>query len=1646
MEDKFQQVYDYLKSNNLLAEGSTMESFANKYADGGEGNARKLYGNLSAYDDLPFELGDFDQFQSEVFGPVKKKSEPDVQSPQEFPSVEGSTESTLPTPQATQPPSGGLEWRLESKRIGSSYYIGLKPEFVDEPNYLKGSWGDFVNSIPFFGDTYDDTKRAVASGSAITDTYDPTRWVFADPTPESSQAYYDAMIKYEEDLKRFGKSEEMKKFESRLEADVAEYGSWFALFKGMAENPSAGFEFLLSSFAGMGEDTVIRKGVEVVSAAAAGGVGIGLSGGPAAPISVTAGVTGAVGISGPFALAAMGGEVELMTSLTEFLKEEIDNKGMEFSPESVLAVLSDDDLAKSIRNRALARKNTIMTVDAVLGSFMARTFRAARVANKVSDMAVVGGELMGDVAIGSGGEALARVAADQEPDPVVVAQSGLTGLMTQGPVNLTSTYLGIQNDKIRSQQRRAINDAMSNKRYIINGELVSEEAFSDVIETSSPEELMEINLEVQNDEKTSGRLSYLLDRAQVEVKMDESIQGETREKLIELEVRLKRLDGEEGRHAERARESTKAAIDGLIDQHYSQTPSVPVMSRETRSGFTDYLKNVLKNKSGQFAHMTAENPGVVTLSPEENASRNAQLKEDLIKMGYEPVEIDGKYDNDEKSFFVEGMTQDDAIKLGKKYGQESVAHSEGMLYTTGDKKGKKNPATGEVTVDDTLDNYYSVMKTDEGEIKYNVGYDWDTLEPIQTTKKTKGDVVDAAEEAAIVEADKEAVSDVKKAAEDIKAEDIYTGAKRNIKQSVADVLTGRTKFQRRYFSARKFLPRSAFKAFEQRTASMSTAHNRLKNVIADFEKIEKAIPENQREKFYNDFDAYMRGGEPGTLSREAAVLALEMRSEIDNLSMQLVNLGLVPGASVDKVIGNLGQYMNVAYRNFEGADWKKQLETQEGQAIKERARKWLREEDTEIQNRVTFEYGDASKRAAAANALGVDAEYLTEKQYLDYVVEGEINKYLENEEMVYSTSGQLGTKDAGILKQRKDLPKQLQDLLGMYTDPLQNYAKTVFKMVSMAEQKRFTNGLIESGKDKYLFTDPSGIYDTQVNVGGEKFFTTSEIAKQFAGDYDKPWFQGRGIDMAMTLSGGVKWAKTIASVGTHSKNVLGNVGFLMANGHLNPWNLQETGSNLLTAADVVYNDLKSLNKGQLREKMQYYIDLGIVKQNTDVNEVRSLFQEDQFENAAASRLEGSGKKSVKKGKEFLENLYQSEDDLFKIIAFENEKSRYSQAMFGVESSKLTDQQRAEVDGIVSEVVKNTFPTYSRTPAVVDFLKRNPFVGNFVSFQAESFRTQWNIVSLALQEVQSDNPAVKAIGASRLTGFAAYNGLKTSLIGSSAIAVGMGAQGAWGAITGSETEKERERDIRKFTNFWSRNSKLYMTDLNFEEGKFSYIDFSASDPFGGTDRIIEAITNGESVQDAFKNTMIQFVEPFVGKDIAYRRFENLTKGVDDYGRRLWYEDDPDDVKIGKMFTYMVGMFEPGTMTSVRKVMRSDAPLEELAGQFTGYRETDIDIRTTLGFMLREHREAMEQDSKIRYEDFDRDKDMFFDVDSYNKANDYLQKREALVYEDVMSALRLGVTPEDIEQMIIDNLRCSKERANSILLGPEYYEPLPFDPRN
>jgi len=135
------------------------------------------------------------------------------------------------------------------------------------------------------------------------------------------------------------------------------------------------------------------------------------------------------------------------------------------------------------------------------------------------------------------------------------------------------------------------------------------------------------------------------------------------------------------------------------------------------------IKTALEGK-GSFAHMTAENPGNATLSLEENAKRNAEMKGALDAIGVTYMEIDGYYNREEKSFFVKDISVSEAMKLGTQFEQESVSHSKGMLYTKGKHEGTMEPTTGEVDTNPDMKNHYSTIQTEDGPKKYSVGYDW----------------------------------------------------------------------------------------------------------------------------------------------------------------------------------------------------------------------------------------------------------------------------------------------------------------------------------------------------------------------------------------------------------------------------------------------------------------------------------------------------------------------------------------------------------------------------------------------------------------------------------------------------------------------------------------------------------------------------------------------------------------------------------------------------------------------------------------------------------------------------------------------------------------------------------------------------------
>jgi len=130
---------------------------------------------------------------------------------------------------------------------------------------------------------------------------------------------------------------------------------------------------------------------------------------------------------------------------------------------------------------------------------------------------------------------------------------------------------------------------------------------------------------------------------------------------------------------------------------------------------------------GEFGLLTAENPMAKPLSESDNAALNQKAEAWLKDKGYSPRKVSGKYGQAENSFFVPGLTKQDAIAFAKEFNQESVAHSEGLIY----QDGSMNPRVKDgdnfsfENFDETSD-FVSVVNTNEGPKTFQVGYDFAT--------------------------------------------------------------------------------------------------------------------------------------------------------------------------------------------------------------------------------------------------------------------------------------------------------------------------------------------------------------------------------------------------------------------------------------------------------------------------------------------------------------------------------------------------------------------------------------------------------------------------------------------------------------------------------------------------------------------------------------------------------------------------------------------------------------------------------------------------------------------------------------------------------------------------------------------------------
>jgi hypothetical protein len=204
--------------------------------------------------------------------------------------------------------------------------------------------------------------------------------------------------------------------------------------------------------------------------------------------------------------------------------------------------------------------------------------------------------------------------------------------------------------------------------------------------------------------------------------------------------------------------------------------------------------------------------------------------------------------------------------------------------------------------------------------------------------------------------------------------------------------------------------------------------------------------------------------------------------------------------------------------------------------------------------------------------------------------------------------------------------------------------------------------------------------------------------------------------------------------------------------------------------------------------------------------------------------------------------------------------------------------------------------------------------------------------------------------------------------------------------------------------------------------------SSSDPYGNFDRIVNSITEGENIGQAFGGALLQIVEPFVGVDIASRRLGNILYNKKDTGGEIYNESDTVSEKIKDILKYLYeGTIEPGTFKSIKKIYNSDRKLEELLGQFTGLKPYRVDVREQLGFRLRDLKEEIDSAKKIRLDEaegiIDQAQvilrgDEFFPLNAKRRAEERTFVKEQEVKELLDAAQRHGVPYKDVKKIALD----------------------------
>ncbi len=627
------------------------------------------------------------------------------------------------------------------------------------------------------------------------------------------------------------------------------------------------------------------------------------------------------------------------------------------------------------------------------------------------------------------------------------------------------------------------------------------------------------------------------------------------------------------------------------------------------------------------------------------------------------------------------------------------------------------------------------------------------------------------------------------------------------------------------------------------------------------------------------FDALTGVRQISDLPAEITGAVQRMRDDVDALS-RLVAQNAAPNESLRAVIErNLGQYLGRYYKLFQ-------------------RKRWRPSEDV-------IARAKAKMRELHPKTLGQASE-----DELNGVIESILNR---GDVTFHRGDRKMDIPQNHFIK-RKDIPKEIRALYGEITDPVWAYLKTMSDQAVAAYNGEFLGKIatVEGVfKEKPTGTHFKQIPDTARWGAVRGKFTTPEVDEflREAIDPAGDWF--RFIEKAIVNP--FKWTKTVASLPSHPRNLLGNAMFSVLSGNsiTNPMN-----------APYYWKALKVIMQrdGAHRETWKELVRARVADTQFWGSEMPKMMAEMISDPVTwPEKIVEAGKWPIEK----LGELYNNEDMIYRVAAF----LKYREQGMTVETA--------------AKEIDKWFTNYARLPKAVKNMRRIGVFGPFLSFKANTVKILWNAMGASAEGLKNGNP----VPAMRL-------GFSLGFISALASAMKM----AFGI---DDDEAKKLEKIQELGPVYKRNSTPIYYRNSF--GQVKAFDLGYIWPTGEFQKAAKAALAGDV--ESFVDSIDLFQHPlFDAYSVMFNNYNTKTRNkisntndplprqtadkMAELARQIYV---PASSPIPSISGLMRGKYEPGLLTGYQiktlydtfngvqdRFGRTREVPEELRAFFTGIR--------------------------------------------------------------------------------------------------------------